>query len=131
MTYRPAGIVCSLCLLAVIDVSLRVFGYARTTGALRVMARARKHSVPDDAQIAVVMQRVVAAAVLYPGRARCLEQSLACYLLLNRRGWAVQLRMGVQPYPFSAHAWLELNGRPLTETAETVSGFAMLPGALS
>jgi transglutaminase-like putative cysteine protease len=63
------------------------------------------------------------AAVFYPGRARCLEQSLALYVLLRRRGVPVRLRLGVQPYPFNAHAWVELNGAPLNERVETVRQF--------
>jgi hypothetical protein len=63
------------------------------------------------------------AGVFYPGRARCLEQSLALYVLLRRRGVAAALRIGVQPYPFSAHAWVELNGVPLSERPEAIQQF--------
>ena len=68
------------------------------------------------------------AALFYPGRARCLEQSLALYVLLRRRGVPAELKLGVQPYPFNAHAWVELNGSPLNERLETVRQFVPLPG---
>ena len=116
----------SMVLLAATDISLRIFGYRR------VMRIARRISngvtrVPDDALISQTMQRILLATSLYPGRSECLEQAVVAYVLLRRRGIDVKLRIGVQPYPFSAHAWLELNGEPLTESPEVTTRFALLP----
>ncbi len=70
---------------------------------------------------------VAVAAAFFPGRAVCLEQSLALYLLLRRRGVPAELRLGVQAYPFYAHAWVELDGEPVNEDRETVDKFRALP----
>jgi transglutaminase-like putative cysteine protease len=70
---------------------------------------------------------VAVAAAFFPGRAVCLEQSLALYLLLRGRGVPAELRLGVQVYPFYAHAWVELHGEPVNEDRETVEKFRMLP----
>jgi hypothetical protein len=64
---------------------------------------------------------------LAPEEVVCLEQSLALYLLLRRRGVPAELRIGVQVYPFYAHAWVELDGRPVNEDVETVEKFRALP----
>ncbi len=70
------------------------------------------------------------AAALFPGRALCLEQSLTLYVLLRLAGATVRLRLGVQAYPFGAHAWVEYLGRPLNDIEEHVAFFAPLPDVL-
>jgi hypothetical protein len=70
---------------------------------------------------------VAIAAAFYPGRAQCLEQSLALFLLLRRRAMPVELRIGVQPFPFTAHAWVEHNGRPVNEQEDFVTRLAPFP----
>ena len=47
--------------------------------------------------------------------------------LLARRGVPAELRLGVQVYPFYAHAWVELHGEPVNEDPETVAKFRALP----
>jgi hypothetical protein len=73
---------------------------------------------------------VAMAAALYPGRARCLEQSLVLYYLLRRRGVAVRYRQGVMPHPFQAHAWIEYDGEVITDVAEHAAQFSSLPDQL-
>jgi hypothetical protein len=68
-------------------------------------------------------RRVAAAAAFYPARVRCLEQSLALCTLLRRRGVDASLRIGVQPRPFAAHAWVEAGGRVINEDAEVAATF--------
>jgi hypothetical protein len=52
---------------------------------------------------------------------------MTAFVLLRRRQVPVQIRIGVQPYPFYAHAWIELHGAPLTEAPEVVAQFALMP----
>ena len=123
---QPLGLFRTLLLLSLVDISLRLFGYARVMRAARRFfpkreARAAEHT------IAATMRTLITATALYPGRSQCLEQSVTAFMLLRRQGFDVSVRLGVQPYPFSAHAWLELNGAPLTETPEAISNFALLP----
>ncbi len=80
----------------------------------------------------VLAARAVAiAGAFFPGRAVCLEQSLALYLVLRRLGHESTLRIGVQPYPFLAHAWVEHRGVPVLEDEETVARFVAFPGAFA
>ena len=76
-------------------------------------------------------ERVVAlAGALYPGRAQCLEQSLALYFLARRRGIPVKFQMGVQSQPFAAHAWIEYAGAPVNDLVEHIQYFTRLPEQL-
>lgn len=70
------------------------------------------------------------AGAFYPGRARCLEQSLALYYLLRRQGVAVKYCHGVQFYPFQAHAWIEYEGSVINDVAPHVKHFARFPDQL-
>jgi hypothetical protein len=123
---RAPGVFRCFLLLMSCDVALRLLGFARTLRAARSLAGSRAGTV-DDRLVQRTLHNIVVATALYPGRSKCLEQALAAFVLLRRRQIPVQLRLGVQPYPFSAHAWVELNGVPLSESPEVVAQFALMP----
>ena len=115
--------------IAAMDLSLRVFGFSRSIAMVRKLTRATKQS--DDLDYAeAVVRRVAVCSSFHVGRAECLEQSLAAFLLLRRRGVAVDLRIGVQPFPFAAHAWIELNRRPIVEIPEVITRFTPIEVAV-
>jgi Transglutaminase-like superfamily len=120
------GVLRCLFLLMVCDVALRVLGFART---LHFARRLAGHSTTTEStqMVQPTLHNVVVATVLYPGRSKCLEQAIAAFVLLRRRGIPVDVRFGVQPYPFFAHAWVELNGVPLNESPEVIARFALMP----
>ena len=122
----PPGVMRCLVLLMTCDVVLRVLGFARTLHLARRLADTGTHRI-SEAAIQQTLHNILIATAFYPGRSKCLEQALAGFILLRRRGVAVQLRLGVQPYPFYAHAWLELDGAPVTESPEVVATFALMP----
>jgi len=82
---------------------------------------------PDNTWIDATAHNIAVAGALFPGHARCLEQSLALFICLKRHGAPVVLRFGVQPYRFRAHAWVECEGVPVNELGETIRGLACLP----
>jgi hypothetical protein len=54
-----------------------------------------------------------------PGDTRCLTRSLVLLAMLGRRGIVGRLVIGVRAAPrFGAHAWVELDGRPLLQPIE-------------
>lgn len=117
------GLIPTFALISVLDVVARIGGIGR---ALRFANRlagfhATSSSAPSERTFEAnettdaITRRVVMAAAFYPRRALCLEQSLALYVLLRRRGIDAALRLGVQTIPFSAHAWVEVNGVPVNE----------------
>lgn len=110
--------------LCVARLRLRVAGVGRT------LAWATPHTAPAEGagagsvEEAIRCARTVAlAGALFPGRARCLEQSLTLSRLLRARGIPAELRFGIRPHPFAAHAWVEVEGHPLLEDPERLATF--------
>ena len=96
-------------------------GFARTLRCLQWRLRdATLSADPDAPTLDASARAVVAAAVLLPGRIECLEQSLALWYLLRRRGVAAELAFGMRQYPFGAHAWVTYRGEPLNEDREAL-----------
>jgi hypothetical protein len=121
-------------LLTLLASSLRILGMARTLRLARWLGRDRSHArrrwAPRRTSAELVQQtatRVATVAAFYPGRAECLERSLTLFVLLRRRGLQAELRLGVQTYPFLAHAWIEYDGRPVNEQEDFVSRLAAFP----
>jgi hypothetical protein len=82
----------------------------------------------DAAQAAQLIRFVPTVGRLIPG-ASCLTQALAARILLGRRGYVTELRLGVgrdAAGRFAAHAWLERDGR-ITIGAAPVAQFTPLP----
>lgn len=63
------------------------------------------------------------------GRASCLTGSLVLQWLLRRQGVSSELRIGVRLVDgrLHAHAWVELDGRPLNDTAQSIAHFEPMP----
>jgi hypothetical protein len=55
------------------------------------------------------------SAALYFKQALCLQRSAATACLLKKHGFPAQMVIGVQHLPFSAHAWVELDGDVLND----------------
>jgi hypothetical protein len=117
--------------LAWVKLSLRARGWTGTVARIRSRVERRSTELePSLGVVCAVERRVALAAAFYPGRARCLEQSLALYLLLRSRHVAVRYCQGVQFYPFEAHAWIEYHGQVVNDVAEHVKHFARFPDQL-
>jgi hypothetical protein len=119
----PSALTCALALVGV-TLALRVLGLRRSLALVHRGSRsALVAETPSSEFLAGVVRKVDTAAAFFPGRALCLQQSLALYLCLRRAGVPVELRMGVQPYPFAAHAWVEYREDPVGESYDRVGKF--------
>lgn len=107
--------------LLIVHVLLKTIGLR---GLLRYIARRASPSpnsrVPPEL-IALATTRVSRAAVWYPFGAACLERSVCLLWVIRLAGGEVDLRIGVQPFPFLAHAWIEYQGAPINESPEYVA----------
>jgi hypothetical protein len=107
--------------LITIKAMLLTIGFARTLRLLQSRVRHRATTTePDQSTLNASARSIVVAAVLLPGRIECLEQSLALWYLLRRRGVGVELTFGMRQYPFGAHAWVTYRGEPLNEDREAL-----------
>jgi hypothetical protein len=114
-----------------VKLSLKLRGYGRTIWRIRREVEGVPADASADTDVVRAAERCVAmAGAFYPGRALCLEQSLALYYLLRRQGVGVRYCQGVQAYPFAAHAWVEYRGEPINDVAEHVKWFTRLPEEL-
>ncbi|HEX8694288.1 MAG TPA: lasso peptide biosynthesis B2 protein [Longimicrobium sp.] len=124
----PPGVLRAALLLLAVRLHLKARGFGRSVARARGLGAVVRPGPADPRGLAERTAYAVAvAAAFFPGRAVCLEQSLALYVLLRRRGVPAELRLGVQPFPFAAHAWVELDGEPVNEDPETVAAFLPMP----
>jgi transglutaminase superfamily protein/coenzyme PQQ synthesis protein D (PqqD) len=120
---EPSRTVCALTLVMV-TLGLRIIGLRRSLATVEWLARrVRPAAEPSPDFLANVVRKVATAAAFFPGRALCLEQALTLSLCLRRRGVAARLRIGAQPYPFAAHAWVEHHGKLVGASHDQVSQF--------
>jgi hypothetical protein len=120
-------------LLSVIGGALRLLGFKRThrilAGSSAAAAGTRDESGADAvlAMAERLGQLVSIAARHGPYRATCLRQSLALWWLLRRRGISAELRIGVgRPAGrLGAHAWVELHGRVVNDSATVADTYAI------
>jgi len=120
----PSHAECALA-VAVARALLKMGGLHRALRLLRAYSRGRPARVNRALSERAVRALRVAAA-LYPGRAECLERSVALCFLLRRRGLHAQLHFGVDPFYFDGHAWVEHGGELLDETRETLTPYVPL-----
>ena len=122
-------------LLPLISLSLRMRGFGATQGTLQKFLPALdQQSTSSLGPSAELTARMVRAAVHHGvGHPTCLEESLALWWLLGRRGIASQLRIGIkkQSQKFEAHAWVELGGAPLNEPETPHQHYAAFEGEIS
>jgi len=80
-----------------------------------------------------ISRLTMAAAQNLPLRTNCLEESLVLWWLLQRRGIAAELRIGarMESNRFEAHAWVELDGRPLNAPEDEHLLFVPFDGPLA
>jgi hypothetical protein len=118
----------SLVVIAAMKVRLRVLGLGRTLRWIRRReAPAPTTTLALNTFVTACEYSVAMAAALYPGRAMCLERSLALLYLARRAGVPVTYHHGVQPLPFAAHAWVEYESRVINDANEHVNEFLRLP----
>lgn len=94
---------------------LRRFGFSVTVERVRrASASSYRHDAGDEA-VALRLARAVARTLNpVPTDSRCLMRSLVLTALLSARGIRSTLVIGTRTTPdFAAHAWVEVDGRPV------------------
>lgn len=116
--------------LLLVHLGLRLLPYRRVA---RMAERWGRGGGPGSKQVAwEEIERlhwlVAVAAGRHPAAVSCLRRSLVLRALLARRGVPAELRFGVHADrpDLQAHAWLEVDGRPVGESPETLAGLVPL-----
>ena len=126
----PSVLYCALAIM-VAKAFLKAVRFGGTIAWLRRRAGARPLRFGSDRQAVLDTAWAVGlAGALYPGRAKCLEQSLVLYFLLRRHGVSVTYCHGIHPLPFQAHAWVEYESQPINDVPEHTRRYARLPDLL-
>lgn len=100
-------------------VAVRVASWTMPFARIRQLAeRIGQRPRSDDAASSSSPERIAfmvrAAGNAFPGAHNCLVQALVAQIMLRRRGYPAELRIGVANPAnggFKAHAWLESEGR--------------------
>ena len=131
--------------LWVVNVGLRSFDYARLRSWLRIDEKQLgprtgqfddvADDVADDLAADLESSRrlhylVAAATHLCPWESRCLARSMVLNLMLAAQGIPSQVCFGVsvEPGDFEAHAWVEVGGHPIGESAANRDKYAPFDG---
>lgn len=85
--------------------------------------------VTGKAADAVIIDRVCTAinyaCIWYPKQALCLQRSFVTTYLLRKNGVSAHMVLGAQKLPFKAHAWVEVDGRPINERSNVQATYAV------
>jgi len=77
----------------------------------KVHSKQSSYKIPPESELKNLANVVNKACLIYPFRTKCLEWAMTYVLLALKRGWKCNLEVGVQNYPFFAHAWVECDGK--------------------
>lgn len=115
--------------MPVTALAVRLFGFRQSASFLVKFAPMpiRWGRYEDPEPKARDIARIVRAAALRgPWKANCLQHSLALWCILRRNDIDSHLRIGARKdgEKFEAHAWVELEGKPLNDEPEVRDKFA-------
>ncbi|GAA1300589.1 lasso peptide biosynthesis B2 protein [Saccharothrix xinjiangensis] len=81
----------------------------------RILEFARRGARPATAEQALAARAAVVSVSLRCAGQGCLQRSLAATLYCRARGTWPTWCTGVRTHPFTAHAWIQVNGQPIGE----------------
>jgi len=112
---------------------LKVNFYVRAKGfyaAIQLLKRTQKkhktYLIPNDEDLRRLAEIINKACLIYPTRTKCLEWAMTFVLLALDQKWKCNLEIGVQNYPFLAHAWVECNGKVVMDSQDLRSGLSII-----
>jgi hypothetical protein len=87
---------------------------------IQLIKKSRKNKIqyliPTEEELHDLARIVNTACFLHPSRIKCLEWAMTFVLLALKQGWKCNLEIGVQNYPFFAHAWVECDGKVVMDS---------------
>lgn len=129
LALSPAGratVRSSLLLLPMVAALLRLRGLAGARAAVQRLGRRGERGYPALAPREMARLVDGVALILNSG---CLPRSLVLWHLLHRSGVAAEIHFGVnvpRKGELSAHAWVEVDGRPVNDSADVDRRYSRL-----
>ena len=97
---------------------------------IQLIKKSRKigsnYIIPQGEELVCLANTVSKACFIYPKRTKCLEWAMTFILLALKRNWKCNLEIGVQNYPFFAHAWVECDGKVVMDSGDLRSGLSII-----
>jgi hypothetical protein len=97
---------------------------------IQLIKKTRNHHqtfiIPSDEELNDLAHTINKACRFYPTRIKCLEWAMTFVLLALQKGWKCNLEIGVQNYPFFAHAWVECNGKVVMDSQNLREGLSII-----
>ena len=84
------------------------------------------YSIPSYKELNNLATIINQACLLYPSRTKCLEWAITYVLVALKQGWQCNLEIGVQNYPFLAHAWVECEGKVIMDSQNVREELAVI-----
>ena len=106
-----------------LEVQLRSRGFSSVYQAVRNSGVRQFSQIKNYSE---VCRAVDIACVLYFKEVPCLQRSAAVVRLLRKRGVHAELVIGVQQWPFRAHAWAEIGGQVVNDKPHVIGDFVVI-----
>lgn len=117
-------LISAVAMLPVAAIRVRLFGAPRAVAA----APASPPQADEPTVVREAARMVKAAAHYVPLHLTCLPQSIVLQQLLRREGVVTTMRIGVRKRDgtLDGHAWVEYNGRPVSDPSSVQDDFQVL-----
>lgn len=119
-TDRVLGMLCVP--FATLLLRMRFDRLVALTGRLAAIT-ARPVTVTETSSMVAAVRR---AARHHPGRIACLEEAIAVVVLAALRGRTVTWCVGARLMPYTAHAWVEVEGKPVGQPSSPERPYLLL-----
>jgi len=103
--------------IAIIDAMMTLRGFPAVHRFVTRIPIRRRRAPGSVENLVRIVDR---AAIHYPRELLCLRRSAAITWMLRRHGHPAELVFGASIIPFSAHAWVELDGRIVNDDEDEV-----------
>ncbi|MBX9787132.1 MAG: lasso peptide biosynthesis B2 protein [Alphaproteobacteria bacterium] len=106
---------------------IKVRGFYSTIRVIKKSCKSQSiYIVPQDEELRDLANIVNKACLIYPIRTKCLEWAMTFILLALKKKWKCNLEIGIQNYPFMAHAWVECDGKVVMDSQDLREGLAII-----
>ena len=117
----------ALMTLLKVNFYIRIKGFYSTIQLIKQSQKTQlNYIIPQDEDLKNLASTVNKACLIYPTRTKCLEWAITFVLLALKQKWKCNLEIGVQNYPFLAHAWAECNGQVIMDSQDLKKGLAII-----